>query len=404
MNPYGTNSPWNNPSANSRLLIPKLPDSTTDNQNIMFMLAQGTGGFVIHETNDLTGGMEKIGKEQDQYYLLGYTPPDSEEGSCHTLRVKVERSGTEVRFRTGYCNSKPVDLLAGNSTEKDLETRAAAAQAGNVSASMQLPYFYTSPNVARVNVAMEIATDKIKFDKDKGKYHATVNILGLAYLADGSVGARFSDALKIDFDDKEQMEAFKESPMHYENQFDVASGKYNLKVVFSSSSEGFGKVEMPLNVDPYDAKQFSMSALALSKQVHRASELGTGLDALLLEDRVPLIANGVQMVPYGGNQFKKGDFVGFYTELYEPLLVTGDPKAPPVVAFELRILDAKTGDQKFDTGLMRVDLPTQAGSPTIPLGAKIPVDSLASGAYKVEVKAMDNAGKEYKRTTDIQLE
>ena len=404
MNPYGTNSPWNNPSANSRLLIPKLPDSTTDNQNIMFMLAQGTGGFVIHETNDLTGGMEKIGKEQDQYYLLGYTPPDSEEGSCHTLRVKVERSGTEVRFRTGYCNSKPVDLLAGNSTEKDLETRAAAAQAGNVSASMQLPYFYTSPNVARVNVAMEIATDKIKFDKDKGKYHATVNILGLAYLADGSVGARFSDALKIDFDDKKQMEAFKESPMHYENQFDVASGKYNLKVVFSSSSEGFGKVEMPLNVDPYDAKQFSMSALALSKQVHRASELGTGLDALLLEDRVPLIANGVQMVPYGGNQFKKGDFVGFYTELYEPLLVTGDPKAPPVVAFELRILDAKTGDQKFDTGLMRVDLPTQAGSPTIPLGAKIPVDSLASGAYKVEVKAMDNAGKEYKRTTDIQLE
>ena len=386
------------------MIIPKLPDSTTDNQNIMFMLAQGTGGFVIHETNDLTGGMEKIGKEQDQYYLLGYTPPDSEEGSCHTLRVKVERSGTEVRFRTGYCNSKPVDLLAGNSTEKDLETHAAAAQAGNVSASMQLPYFYTSPNVARVNVAMEIATDKIKFDKEKGKYHATVNILGLAYLPDGSVGARFSDALKIDFDDKKQMEAFKESPMHYENQFDVASGKYNLKVVFSSSSESFGKVEMPLNVDPYDAKQFSMSQLALSKQVHRASDLGTGLDALLLEDRVPLIANGVQMVPYGGNQFKKGDFVGFYAELYEPLLVTGDPKAPPVVAFDLRILDAKTGDQKLDTGLMRVTLPTQAGSPTIPLGAKIPVDSLAPGTYKIEVKAMDNAGKEYQRTTDIQLE
>jgi hypothetical protein len=81
------------------------------------------------------------------------------------LRVKVERSGTEVRARTGYCNSRPQDLLAGNSTEKDLETRAAAAQAGNVSASMQLPYFYTAPNVARVNVAMEIATENLKFEK-----------------------------------------------------------------------------------------------------------------------------------------------------------------------------------------------------------------------------------------------
>ena len=148
MNPYGMNSPFGNPSAQSRMIIPQIPD-TTSNQNIMFMLASGTGGFVIHETNDLIGGMEKIEKEQDEYYVLGYTPPDSEEGSCHTLRVKVERTGTDVRARTGYCNSRPQDLLAGNATEKDLETRAAAAQAGNVGVTMELPYFYTAPNVAR---------------------------------------------------------------------------------------------------------------------------------------------------------------------------------------------------------------------------------------------------------------
>lgn len=404
MNPFGINSPWNNPNNNARLLIPKLPDSTSTNQNIMFMLAQGTGGFVIHDTNDLIGAMEKIGKEQNEYYSLGYTPPDSEEGSCHVLRVKVERGGTEVRARTGYCNSKPQDLLAGNSTEKDLETRAAAAQAGNVSASMQLPFFYTAPNVARVNVAMEIATESVKFEKQKGKFHATINVLGLAYLPDGSVGARFSDSIKLDFDDKKQMEAFKEHPMHYENQFDAASGKYNLKVVFASSGESFGKVEMPLAIDPYDAKQFSMSAVALSKEVRKASDLGTGLDALLLEDRVPLIAEGMQLVPYGSNHFKKGDLVAFYTELYEPLLVTGDPKAPPVVAFELRVLDGKTGEQKEDTGLMRVTLPTQAGSPMVPVGAKIPTASLGPGAYRVEVKAVDDAGKEFKRTADIQIE
>ena len=108
---------------------------------------------------------------------------------------------------------------------------------------MQLPFFYTAPNVARVNVAMEIATNSLKFEKQKGKFHSTINVLGLAYLPDGSVGARFSDSLKLDFDDKKQMEAFKEKPMHYENQFDVASGKYNLKVVFAAGGESFGKVE-----------------------------------------------------------------------------------------------------------------------------------------------------------------
>jgi hypothetical protein len=269
---------------------------------------------------------------------------------------------------------------------------------------MQVPYFYTAPNVARVNVALEIATANVKFDKQKGKFRATINVLGLAYLPDGTVGARFSDSLKLEFGDKKQMEAFLENPMHYENQFDVASGKYNLKVVFASGGESFGKLETPLEVDPYDAKQFSMSALALSKEVRRASDLGTGLDALLLEDRVPLIANGVQVVPYGSNHFKKGDLVGFYAELYEPLLVTGDPKAPPVVAIDLRVLDGKTGEQKSDTGLLRVGLPSQAGSPMIPLGAKIPTDSLSAGAYKVEIKAVDDAGKEFKRIADFQIE
>lgn len=386
------------------MIIPKLPDSTTTNQNIMFMLASGTGGFVIHETNDLLGGMQKIGKEQDEYYLLGYTPPDSPEGSCHTLKVKVDRGGTEVRFRTGYCNSKTQDELAGSSDEKSLEIRAAAAAPGNVSASMQVPYFYTAPNVARVNVAMEIATDKIKFEKEKGKYHAVVNILGLAYLPGGSVGARFSDALKIDFDDKKEMENFKKEPMHYENQFEVASGKYNLKVVFTSGGDSFGKIEMPLDVASYDTKQFSMGTLALSKEIHRASDLGTGLDALLLEDRVPLIANGMQIVPAGSNQFKKGDLVAFYTELYEPLMMTATKTTLPVVAFDMRILDAKSGAQKLDTGLVRVDLPAQTGSPTIPLGAKIPTDSLTPGDYQVEIKAVDSGGKQFIRTAEIQLE
>jgi VWFA-related protein len=402
ISPYGTNSPWN-PNNQPRTILPQMPDSTTTNQNIMFLLAAGTGGFVIHETNDLIGGMDRIGKDQNEYYVLGYTPPDTQEGSCHTLKVKVDRGGTEVRARTGYCNSKPQDLLAGNATEKSLEARALAGQAGDVTASMQLPFFYTSPNVARVNVAMEMATGDLKFEKEKGKFHTAVNVLGLAYLPDGSVGARFSDTLNIDFEDKKLMEAFKEQPMHYENQFDVASGKYNLKVVFSSGGQSFGKLEMPLAIDPYDGKQFSMSGVALSKQVRKASDLGTGLDSILLEDRVPLIADGMQLVPYGSNHFKKTDFAAFYVELYEPLLASTTQTSPPVVAFDLRVLDSK-GEQKVDTGLMRVGLPAQKGSPMIPVAAKIPTDALTPGAYKVEIKAVDDAGKEFKRTADIQIE
>ena len=95
----------------------------------MYMLAEGTGGFVINNTNDMIGGMQKIGKEQNSYYIVGYTPPESAEGSCHTLKVKVDKGGTTVRSRAGYCNVKSHDALAGNPIEKTLESRAAAPAA-----------------------------------------------------------------------------------------------------------------------------------------------------------------------------------------------------------------------------------------------------------------------------------
>jgi VWFA-related protein len=186
----------------SRNLIPKIPPTSTTNQQIMFLLADGTGGFVIHDSNDLLGGLQKIGKEQNQYYLLGYTPPDAKEGSCHVLRVKVDRGGTEVRARTGYCSAKPMDLLSGNPVEKTLETKIAAGQAGPLAAagpqgaSMRLPFFFASPNVARVNLAMELPATGLKFEKRKDAQHAEVNFLGIAYTPQGTVAARFSDTLK----------------------------------------------------------------------------------------------------------------------------------------------------------------------------------------------------------------
>ncbi len=106
---------------------------------MLYQLAQGTGGFVIVNSNDLLGGMQKIAREQTEYYILGYAPPPSEEGTCHTLKVKVDRGGTVTRWRTGYCNVKPTDLLAGKPEEKQMENRVTGSQPGTIAASMLAP-------------------------------------------------------------------------------------------------------------------------------------------------------------------------------------------------------------------------------------------------------------------------
>ncbi len=389
------------------MIVPPIPPSVADNQQVLYALADGTGGFVILNSNDLLAGLQRIARDQGQYYLLGYTPPESPEGSCHTLRVKVDHGGTIVRSRSGYCNVRPQDLLAGKPEEKDLENRANSSQAGTISATMAAPFFYTGANTARVNLAIEMPAGHIQFDKQKGKQHAVINILGMAYKPDGSVAARFSDTVNLDFDDKKQVEEFRKDPFEYNTQFDIASGQYTLKVVFNSSGDGFGKVETPLNIDPYTPRQFTMSSMVLSKELHKVTDMATGLDAELLQDRTPLIAQGMQIIPTANARFKSTEPAVAYIEVYEPLLLADAAATSnrPQVGLLLDFIDRKTGQDKISAKYDNAGGTLRDGNPVVPVGFRIPVDKLGPGSYRLQLKAVDSAGNaSQQRTTDFEVE
>ncbi|HEV2401474.1 MAG TPA: VWA domain-containing protein [Candidatus Sulfotelmatobacter sp.] len=372
-----------------RPLVPAIPDNVSATQQFLYQLAEGTGGFVIVNTNDLLGGLERIAKDQSEYYLLGYRPPDSPEGSCHTLKVKVNRGGTQVRFRSGYCKVRPQDLLAGSTTEKDLEKRAAGELPANVSAAVRTPYFYSSPNVAKVHLIMEIPSNTLHFEKVKGKQHAEVNILGIAYKGENAVAARFSDTVNLDFDGKKEVEQFQKAPFHYEKQFDIAAGSYNLRIAFNSGSETFGKIDAPLNVLPYDGKKIAESAIALSNNLVKVTDLDSAYDSEILQDNTPLVVRGLQVFPSATNHFKKTDTAAVYIEVYDPLLTTDKP---PRIGLEYRIVNTKSGQQEIDIGFTDTKELITPGNPMVPIGLKLPLERLAPGSYRVDLRAEDSFG------------
>src|SRR5216683_825905 len=380
---YNT-SPYSQP----RTIVPQFPTSASSNQQILAALAEGTGGFTIFNTNDLLGGLERIGREQNEFYILGYVPADTPEGSCHTIKVKLNRGGLSApRSRSGYCNTKAVNVLEGKPLEKQLEAHAAGSQTGSIHGALQAPYFYTAPNTARVNLAMEIPAESLNLNKEKGKYHANVNILGIAYNADGSVGARFSDTVNLDLE-KDEWKQFTKIPYRYQNQFDAVPGTYKLTVVMSGGGDTFGKFESPLQIDAYDGQHFSLGGVALTNSPVRISDIPTGLDSVLLEDRTPLVVKGMQVVPSASNRFKRSDYVIMYTEIYEPLLTSA---TPPRVGFAYHIYERATNKDVLFSGLAPADAFIQKGNPVIPAGLVVKVKDLAPGSYRLVVQAVDAA-------------
>jgi hypothetical protein len=269
---------------------------------------------------------------------------------------------------------------------------------------MQLSYFYTSLSVARVYVAMEIPLDALKSPNQKGKapglQSTEVNFLGIASTPEGDVAARFSDALKVGPDGSLKDKSGK--PLHYEKEFRIVPGKYSFTMVFSAGAfnaaafsaggESFGKLTVPLTVDARQAGELAMSGLVLSREAHPAAELGLGI-AGLVENRRPLVAEDVQIVPSGSNQFKKSEAGFFYFEVYAP-----DPAS---VRAGVRVLDSKTGEPKSDSGPLKVGVPGDDGA--IPVGSRLPIDGLAVGAYELEVTAVDSSGKQVRRTVDFEV-
>jgi len=216
--------------------------------------------------------------------------------------------------------------------------------------------------------------------------HVASFVTGMAMKPDGTVAARFSDTVELDLE-KHDLEEFSSRPYHYENQFYIAGGQYTLKLAVSSG-EKYGQFEVPLVVDHYDPAKFSMSDLALSRQFYKIADPSTSLDALLLQDRTPLVTQGLQLVPSGSNSFKKSDQVAIYLEVYEPASVTS-----PKIGLRMRILDKKTGESRLEASVPDTASSVIPGNPVVPMGVPLPVNQLQPGTYVVELRATEASGK-----------
>ena len=370
-------------------IIPEIPDSVATNQQVLYALARGTGGFEIFNTNDFLEGLQKIAQELNEYYELGYAPPSEvQDGSYHAIKVEMKRHGVKIRYRTGYYAIKSPDLLKGTPEGKTLEAHLVSQEAGAIPLSVATPYFYVKPGVARVNLALSVPGSDIEFIKQKGAFHSDVNVLGVVYKLDGSVAARFSDTLKLDLE-KGQVKDFARDPFVYRHTFDIAPGMFTLKLALSAGGEKFATYDTPFYAQPFAGDRLRLAGPALAEKFIPIAQLSAQMDAALLEDRTPLLFRGTELLPSATCRFPHGSEPAVYVEVYDPALKN---KVPPSVGVQLKIFDRKTNKQVYASNTMLINDAVQPGNPLVPVGFNLPTSQFSAGDYRVEFTALDAMG------------
>jgi hypothetical protein len=362
-------------------------------------LAEATGGYGLSRGSDGLGVFDPLTREQDESYTLAYVPAVSAEGSCHALKVTVNRPDVKVRGRNLYCNVSQAVVAAVKPKENELERLAESADAGNTAASGSVPFFYEANGVARVSVALEIPTPALDPIEMNGGIHAEMDVLGMAYVPGGDVAARFTHKVKFDFDSRQQFDDFLRHPLHYERQFEVAPGNYQFKLIFRSAKDRFGVVEAPLEIDPFNAGQLSVSAIALSRNVQPISPEAAQDE--VEAGKTPLIFRGNRIAVWGSDVLSKTGTAEAYFEIYEPL---SNGAGTVQLTMRLRLLDAQSNEQAWSSGDVDLSALAKSGNKVIPVALKLPVATLPPGTYRAELTVKDSAGGQATRNIQFRTE
>jgi hypothetical protein len=208
------------------------------------------------------------------HYLVAYTRPESPEGSCHKIELRVNRGSALIAARNQYCNTKhsTSDPVNGTTLGDQLQSDLTSPKNNNVHISLAATPLYSSSDSDRVHIAIDWPWESLKGNT------RTKGVLALFSKKDGTLVARFSDLAEWEgvansnFPEIFYSNSDKRSDWavenRYETQLTLPPGEYDLRIALGDGTR-FGNAAAALTVENYDRPN------SLSAEYPSASEYRT---------------------------------------------------------------------------------------------------------------------------------
>ena len=223
-------------------------------------LSDQTGGFLIHDTNDLVSGIHRIDDDMNGYYFLTYVPRNKEyDGRFRRISVKVGRSNVEVQSRQGYYAVES----AGQLPMLDYEIAAIAAARNGRGASNQTVLHSSAlsyPAPARNGLTLILAEAPISaFKSDPA---SDFSIVALIKDETEQVVQKVSQHYAL-------TGAVKGNVLFY-REAQLSPGKYHVQVIAYDAVGGDVKVNTTsLEIPKIDETKPRLSSVAMLKRAER---------------------------------------------------------------------------------------------------------------------------------------
>ncbi|HXM34030.1 MAG TPA: VWA domain-containing protein [Pyrinomonadaceae bacterium] len=279
-------------------------------------LAQQTGGYFIHDRNDLAGGIAKILEDQKGYYLIGYRPDDSTfdakgRRSFHHLVVRVKRPGLKVRARTGFFGVTDEEIRAAPRTGQQQLLGALISPFSAADVHLRLTsLFGTDAHTGSVMRALlHIDGRDLTFtDAPDGWHQVSFEILAVAFGDAGVLAEKFGRIETLRVREDAYRQAQQQGLIYKVNLPIQKAGAYQLRIaVRDIGSQRVGAASQFVEVPDLKKGRLALSGIVVA-----------GRDPVAMTPRPATVSNGISPAPAG-----YGKNAGSEAEL--------DPQASPAV-------------------------------------------------------------------------
>jgi VWFA-related protein len=374
-------------------------------RNTLKTLADTTGGFLV-QGNDLAGGLQRMLRDNDAYFLMAYEPTNTKrDGRFRKIEVRVSRHADfEVRTRQGYlapddrkaagkppvpASPPPASRTAPPLGEAEARTLLSAPPpSAGVPFHLSVDYVEIPPEGPHASVHAQVGVEGLHWQTAGGRQQATVDLVGGVYDAGGNpVGAPFGKHAELDMTLADRKRAA-ETGIQYQERIALPPGRYQVKLLVREPALGaVGGGDQWLDIPDLGTKAFATSSVFLSSQTANAPAAGPGAGEGALRDA------------QAERRFKRNEGLYFQVYVYNP---TVDEKGASDVVLQAQIWSggkAVAASKPQPARLLRKD------GVLAPETNGMSLDGLAAGTYELRVVVVDRkANATLNRRVDFTVE
>lgn len=243
-----------------------------DTQFGLGYLASQTGGFLIHNANDMSGAIKRVLDDQKGYYLIGYHPSEetfkANAGRFHKVEVRVKRPGLRAHSRKGFYSmpeegKRPLPLTRNEQLKSALNS---PFDSPGVRLRSTTIFGNTQQNGSFIRLFLHIDGHDLSFKEEADGWHsAVIDVVAQAFTGDGSNADTLARTETIRMQSMAYERALAEGLVYVLNVPVKEPGAHQLRVaVRDVSSERIGSASQFVEVPNLAKNELALSGIAIS--------------------------------------------------------------------------------------------------------------------------------------------